>query len=677
MTFFMGDTEPDFAIPAGTEGSAGAQTGFLDNFKAAYTAQADVHSAFGADESMATLEQQQLDKLFGLTGERMSPLFPGAWSNPEPTENRQFAIMHSLAGDTLDAQQRAFMDDAQKQVDRYNKLATQNGLLTYDQMFKQVQQNARQAVTNAAGTADRSTAMGWLGGALGGAAGSMTYRDPINLATLALGGVGKTAIARVVSEMGVASLSQAMELLSGGAENQQLLTGKGPTAGEMAEQVAETALGAGIIRGGGEAVAKGFGALARRFGAKAPDVAAGAIAKEAEDTIGPSPYGPSRIAKGLHEAEVMDALARDVPMNRAPVADRLVEPPESGGKFPIAPLALPAADGLFNDTEKPLANLFDIVPTTPEMDRANAALASLTDEIRKADAAAAAADDTFAAANGGRTMRDEQRRLTSALDDNNASRAELRAKMAGAPAADGELAKALARLERERGALGAGIGELREAFAQQESAAAAAAHMRLVRSHMVSAIADAVPDAQRSSSVQALLDKSGHDRLRPIDRPPFAAFTADDIKAIETRLDNVSRNDVSRSILHRQMEAANVDALGAMDAALVANRASDPHAPNMRVVPASGPEASDMLELTSPSGRQTRVKLDLPTDHKWEQSLDQLDPDQIPIVVGTTAEYNSYGELKPVPIYASIREVLQEITDDDALVKAMNECLIA
>ncbi len=623
MTFFMGDTEPDFAIPAGTEGSAGPQTGFMDNFWASYQAQRDVHSAFGADESMATLEQQQLDKLYDLTGERLSPIFPGTYAGTGPSKQERFAVMHSLAGDTLDAEQQALVGEAQKQFDKYNSLAQKNGLLTYDQMFKQVQQNAQQEEANAASAGSRSTLMGSIGGTLGGGFGNMTYRDPINLASIALGGVGKTALTRIVAEMGVQGLAQAAEIFTGGAENQRLLTGEGPTAAEIASQIAGAALGAGVIRGGGEVAAHGFGALVRHFGARAPDVAARAMAKEAEEAIGPSPYGPSRIGQGMHEADVRDALARDVPINQRPVAGRLVEPPVAGGKLPIAPLASPAADELFNGTLKPLANIFDVVPATPEMDRANAALASLTDQIQKADAAAATADDTFAAANGGRTMQVERRRLVSALDDNNASQAELRARMTGAPDTDGELAGALERLKRERGALEAGADSFRDAFVRQEGAAAAAAHLRLVRAHLVNTIADVVPDAQRSGGVQTMLDKSAvaSDGLRPIDRRVASASASDE-------LEKTISEPAERS------------------------------APHARIIPApegSAPGTPDMVELGQHSGpvdldMEVVVGLDLEAD---------LDTAEIP------------------PLYKTIREILQDHAEDDALVKAMKECLIA
>jgi hypothetical protein len=669
MTFMTGDPEDDFAIPAGTEGSAGPRTGFLQNFEAAYTEQAHVNSALGAAEDMSNLEQQQLDKLYSLTGERLSPLFPGAWSSGDLSASPQFAIMHNLNGDQLDAEQRAFVAAAQDQIQHYDKLAATHGLLTYDQMFKQVQQNAQQDVGNAASVGDRSTAMGWLGGALGSAAGSLTYRDPVNLASLALGGPGKTMIARVIADMGIQGLSHMVDLLTGAAENQQLLTGKAPTFGEELEQSAETGIGAGVFRAGGEAIAHGFGAIARRFGAKAPDITAGAVAQEAEHAIGPSPYGPSRVAEGMHTADVLDALARDVPLNQRPVAGRLVDPAVGGDKFPMAPLASPAADALFTDTAKPLANLFDSVPATPEMDRANAALSDITAEIAKADADATAARDTFATANGGRTIEEEQRRLVSAFEENRAAQTALNAKgqhvflsrginealglepRTVSPTEDAffatvgvlsnlhhlghvvdpEFAEAESKLVRERGALEADWARLRTALEKQEGAAAAASYMRLVRARMVDAIAEAIPNAPRSAGVQALLDRAGvgSDSLRPIDRPVSSSSTSDEI---ERMLDQARREPAAA-------------------------------APRARIIPAIEPDTPDMMDIGWRSGP---VNLDTPIAvgvlNDWETSE-------------TPAPFEEFGRVRHK--YRTLRQIIQEHADDDALIKAMNECLIA
>ena len=646
MTFMMGDTEDDFAIPADTEGSAGPRTGFLQNFEAAYTEQAHVNSALGADEDMSNLEQRQLDKLYSLTGERMSPLFPGAWSSGDLSASHQFAIMHNLNGDQLNAEQQAFVTAAQDQMQRYDELAATHGLLTYDQMFKQVQQNAQQDVGNAATIYNTASVGGMVGSLLGGAAGSMTYRDPVNLASLALGGPGKTMIARVVADMGIQGISHMVDLLTGAAENQQLLTGKAPTFGEELEQSAETGIGAGVFRAGGEAIAHGFGAIARRFGAQAPDITAGAVAQEAENAIGPSPYGPSRIAEGMHTADVLDALARDVPLNQRPVAGRLVDPVVGGDKFPIAPLASRDADALFTDTAKPLANLFDTVPATPEMDRANAALSSITAEIAKADADAAAAHDTFAAANGNRTMEEEQRRLASAFEGNRAAQNDLNVKgdrvflskgindalgleprsisesgngsdlLALPYVVDPEIAEAQGKLARERGALETEWKKLRATLEKQESATAAASHMRLVRARMVDAIAEAVPNARRSGGVQSLLDRTGmgSDDLRPIDRPVSSPSVSDEI---ERMLDEARRTPVATS-------------------------------PRLRMIPATEPGIPDMADIGSHSGP-------VGLEHG--------------IAVGADDDGN--------PVYTTVRQMLQEHADDDALIKAMHECLIA
>ncbi|GLS19531.1 hypothetical protein GCM10007874_25480 [Labrys miyagiensis] len=147
--------------------------------------------------------------------------------------------------------------------------------MNYDQMFDHLRGKAKGYADTVADDYSCSTFMGALGSIAGGAIGGFTIRDPMNLATLALGGAGKTVVAKVTSEMGVNAVSQAVELTTGSCENQKLL-GQAPTDMQMAEPVVGAGIGAGagILRTGGEDVAAGFRAIAQRFGAKAPDVAA-------------------------------------------------------------------------------------------------------------------------------------------------------------------------------------------------------------------------------------------------------------------------------------------------------------------------------------------------------------------------------------------------------------------
>ncbi|MGN6535119.1 MAG: hypothetical protein ACTHKQ_05235 [Mesorhizobium sp.] len=619
MTFFMGDREQN-AIPDGPiEFSAGPQTGFMKNFNAALDEQRHVRSALGAEQDMAALEQQQLDQLYAATGERMSPLFPGAFYSPtNPTGPYQMDIMHVLAGDTgkftaqqVEQMQREYAQTAQQQVDRYNRLASAHGLLTYDQMFKQVQQNAAQYVDQNASTADRATFMGTIGNIIGGAVGSFNpFRDPVNFATLALGGFGNTALVKIASEMGMAGLGQAAQLLTGGYENEALLN-QAPTGGQMAEQIATTALGAGVLRGAGEAAATGFRAVAKHFGARASDVTAGALAHEAEQAIGPSPYGTSRAAQGMRDAEVLDALNRDLPMNMAVQAV-----PADVSPFAAPHFATSATDELFAGTETPLANIFDHAPDTPAMGEANAKLADLTGRIADAEKTATDLGEQIKAREGD---------VFPARD-----LADLTAKVADL---DQQIAqesnpRRLGQLRSDRDAL-AGVIDRQAAVrhdldtlaGQRAAAGSQASSLRIARARLVEDAATGVPGINRSATVRRLLGDMDPSGRRPIDSPASTAATSEQLE-----------RDIAAPPKAAQ--------------------------PVVRIIPAATPDATGKL----PAGAVTRDTVEL------GQKSGPADLDMA-IHMG---EFDDEGE----PVLTTVRAILREHADDDALIKAMRECLI-
>jgi hypothetical protein len=393
VSLFDGQMNVDAIPTPGAEGTAGPQTGFVANFMAAASDAYHVRSAFAAQQDMSNLEQTQLDALYKATGTRMQPVFPGAlYALSSQTGAYQQDFMHVLGNDDTvnDTMRQEYAQRAQAQIEKYDQLAQQHGLLTYEQMFKQVQQNAQQTAASAADVQQRSTFAGEIGGFFGGAAGSMTPRDPINLATLALGGIGKSFIARTVSQIGLNGLAQAAELLNGSADTQKLLLGKGPTPVEEAEQIAAAGLGAGALHVGGEAIGAGYRALVKRFGAAAPDIASAALAKEAQDAIGPSPYGDSRVAQGLHTSEVLDTLRRDRPFNMPGLN---WDQPE----YAISSLAARSSDQLFTGTSQPLRNLFDNLPKGVSVGKTNATLADLTSRIDETSGAAKQLDDQITA----------------------------------------------------------------------------------------------------------------------------------------------------------------------------------------------------------------------------------------------------------------------------------------
>jgi hypothetical protein len=501
MSFF--DGQPDTNIlPTAADGiTAGPQTGFAANFQAAAADAYHVRSAFAAQEDMANLEQTQLDALYKATGTRLQPVFPGAYYNPNDdytgkASPYQQDIMHVMAGDDTvnDQMRQEYKDTAQAQIAKYDQLAQQHGLLTYEQMFKQVQQNAQQTEATAEDVSQRSTFAGEVGGFLGGAAGSMTQRDPINLATLALGGVGKTFIARVASQIGLNGLAQAAELLTGSADTQKLLLGKGPTAGEEAMQIAAAGLGAGALHVGGEAIGAGYRALVGRFGAAAPDIASAALAKEADEAIGKSPYGDSRVAQGLHTSETIDTLRRDRPLNQAPDWTH----PE----YAVSSLTNRNSDQLFSGTSQPLRNLFDDLPKGINAGKTNGVLTDLTSRIDETSGAAKQLDDQITA-----------RTSSDAYDPGAAKRTQAQLTDLNARIADTTDKRTLGQLNRDKVQLEVALtraeavnSDLKAMIAKRDGINQVGDALRLQRAQTVADAVKGKPGIRKSAVASTLLD---------------------------------------------------------------------------------------------------------------------------------------------------------------------------
>jgi hypothetical protein len=625
MSFF--DGQPDTNIlPTAADGvTAGPQTGFAANFQAAAADAYHVRSAFAAQEDMANLEQTQLDALYKATGTRLQPVFPGAFYNPSDDFNGKSSpfqqdIMHVMAGDDTvnDQMRQEYKTTAQAQIEKYDALAQQHGLLTYEQMFKQVQQNAQQTAENAQDVSQRSTFAGEVGGFLGGAAGSMTQRDPINLATLALGGVGKTFIARVASQIGLNGLAQAAELLTGSADTQKLLLGKGPTTGEEATQIALAGLGAGVLHAGGEAVGAGYRALVARFGAAAPDIASAALAKEADEAIGKSPYGESRVAQGLHTSETIDTLRRDRPLNLVPDFNQ----PE----YAISSLAARNSDQLFTGTSQPLANLFDKLPKGVNAGKTNSVLADLTSRIDETSGAAKQLDDQITA----RTSADD-------YDPGAAKRTQAKLSEINTQISDTTDKRTLGRLNRDKAQLEVALtqaeavnNDLKAMIAKRDSINQAGDALRLQRAQTVADVVKGKPGIRKSAVASTLLDG---DQVRSnavaTSRPPSVA------DAIE--------QEISKPAQELTPEAA----------------------PKPRIIVPEQPkqiEGQPPPKLLPPPGEKGSGEMVEVGQRSGAIDMDTMIP------FGRDADGN-------VEMH-SVRDILKDLQSHDDLYKAMTECMI-
>lgn len=128
---------------------------------------------------------------------------------------------------------------------------------SFEQILEEVSQMQQEVEGESASMYERSGRGGFIASLLGAVAGSFSTRDPLNIATAPIG-VGRTVVARIASDMGIAAavtgVTEIMDVaparkIAGLQERDPLLN------------IAAATIGAGVIRGGIEGIEYGVSRL--------------------------------------------------------------------------------------------------------------------------------------------------------------------------------------------------------------------------------------------------------------------------------------------------------------------------------------------------------------------------------------------------------------------------------
>lgn len=125
---------------------------------------------------------------------------------------------------------------------------------TLDELWGGVKQNAVEVEATALGASADSTLGGSVGGFAGAMAGSFTMRDPFNLATLNVGGFGRTLGLRLLTEFGAQGAIESVNELFGVRQNRDLL-GLDNSIGRTVSNIAAAGVGGAALRGASEGAA--------------------------------------------------------------------------------------------------------------------------------------------------------------------------------------------------------------------------------------------------------------------------------------------------------------------------------------------------------------------------------------------------------------------------------------
>lgn len=267
---FLSDETNRSAFPADMPWANGPETGLLENFDAAYDQTVTGDAMFALESAFQQRYEEALDQVYQKTGERIPNIRSYTdiaraleAGTPLPTmDTRNFSIREGVQFNTDAAQYAA---DMEKVAERLRALNAQDSSIpTLDMMWNEVKQAAATAEQRAGNIGDRAGASGTFGSFAGGVAGSFTYRDPVNILTLGIGGVGKTLAARLATEAGAQSVIEGINQFTGVAENRRLL-GLDQSLERSLENILFAAVGGAGLRGVAEGLPMGIRALENRF----------------------------------------------------------------------------------------------------------------------------------------------------------------------------------------------------------------------------------------------------------------------------------------------------------------------------------------------------------------------------------------------------------------------------
>lgn len=362
-----GPTYPDSVSP-------GPKLGFLGALESAYNEQVRNSSINGLSYSFMRADEAE-EQNARKNGKDYTPFYkrentpnakatvPGISDPLQPT----LSAYHRIARTIVDREDNASLADFAEHDAKTMEENAKGGyqIKTLSEIYEGVKKQAAE-------TERRShldwTIPGYVGGIIGSLGGSLDPRtDPLNTATLAVGGVGKTVLGRIASQAGGQGAIEVVNQLTGVQENRRLL-GLDYGISNAAMSVAGAAAGGALIQGGAEALVAGV----RRF----------KTGKWFVDT--PKDKAPPAPVEPPVEAQVAPPRALDVSApgpERSPLWDSPLGRPRAeadltavhaqlsdwGGKRPWE-LDAPKADTRIPGAEPSTDFKWDITPGTESLD---------------------------------------------------------------------------------------------------------------------------------------------------------------------------------------------------------------------------------------------------------------------------------------------------------------------
>lgn len=242
MSFFL---NRDALSTAGEQATAGAPTGFGENYAVNFEAGRKLESLWGLQYEFQEADRKNRQEIEKLTGEKMGGM----------SINLATSLSRRYAGDAVtddEIKRDAFYSgvNIEEQDKKFSELKQRYPQIkTRQEVFESIREKAQELNALRDDVSSRAGFWGSVGGFAGGALSAFSERDPVNVATLGLGGFGRSLAVKILSEAGLNSAVEAIDQFTGVMENKRLL-GVPTTYGQVAFDIAAAGVGAGVIRGG-------------------------------------------------------------------------------------------------------------------------------------------------------------------------------------------------------------------------------------------------------------------------------------------------------------------------------------------------------------------------------------------------------------------------------------------
>jgi len=235
-------------------GTLGPASGFFQGVGAGYEQQYEVNSMYGLEDEVYDRWQKSLSTLETASGQRYEmPLahrdinnYIAAVEGKDPSVFYQAITLHGFDPTELRKNREGF-----QRANEAIKALNNPAIPSMEAIVQQVKQH-RKEVEERAGIVSQTGGFGTaVGQFIGGVGGSFSGRDPMNILSLPVGGFGKTAAMRIATEMGVLGGLTAVQQY-GAVEPDRDLLGEAP--GSPLQNIIYAMVGAGLFRGGAEAI---------------------------------------------------------------------------------------------------------------------------------------------------------------------------------------------------------------------------------------------------------------------------------------------------------------------------------------------------------------------------------------------------------------------------------------